>query len=92
MEYSSHNGYISSVVEDSEMVSVRTKAAGIFESAVHVGEEIVQGQLMARIIDPLEGEVKAELYAPCDGIVFFRHSNPMTYTNTAVFKLIAGNR
>lgn len=92
VDYSTHDGYISSVVADNEMVSVRTKAAGIFESVVKVGEEIVEGQLLARIIDPLEGEVKADLRSPCDGIVFFRHSGPMTYTNTAVFKLIAGSR
>lgn len=92
VEYATHDGYLSSVVMDSDMVSVRTRSAGIFESKVNVGEEIVAGQLLARILDPLEGEVKEELFAPADGIVFFAHNDPLTYASTAVFKIItAGN-
>ena len=89
LEYHTHDGYQSSVVTDSDMISVRTKTAGIFESKVQVGEEIGKGQLLAEIIDPLEGEVKEELRAPVDGIIFFGHNEPLTYANTAVFKIVA---
>lgn len=86
--YQGHDGYISAVVEDTDMTAVRTKVAGIFESAVRVGEEVAQGQVLARIIHPYEGEVEEELISPVDGIVFFAHNEPLTYANTAVFKLI----
>lgn len=88
VEYRGHEGYLSFVVEDTEMVSVRTKTAGIFESRVHVGEEIGKGQLLAQIFDPYEGEVTEELYAPIDGLVFFAQDEPLTYANTAVYKLV----
>lgn len=88
VEYFTHDGYRSSVVVDSDMVSVRTKSAGIFDSKVKVGDEIVKGELLAQIIDPLEGNVKEELISPVDGIVFFGHNDPLTYANTAVFKII----
>jgi len=88
IDYRTHGGYRSSVVVDSDMISVRTKTAGIFDSKVKAGEEIVKDQLLAEIIDPLDGEVKEELRAPSDGIVFFAHNNPMTYASTAVFKII----
>lgn len=90
VEYTVHDGYHSSVVCDAEMVSVRTKTAGIFESKVEVGDEITQGQVLAQIIDPLEGEIKEELISPVDGVVFFGHNDPLTYANTAVFKIIVG--
>ncbi|MGN0158601.1 MAG: M14 family metallopeptidase [Brotaphodocola sp.] len=90
LEYRTHDGYLSSVVTDSDMISVRTRTAGIFDSKVKVGDEIVKGQLLAQIIDPLEGEIKEELLAPVDGIVFFGHNDPLTYANTAVFKVIEG--
>ncbi len=86
--YHGHEGYISHVVQDTDMVSVRTGESGIFEAAVAVGEEILKGQILARIIDPYEGEVKAILKSPVDGIVFFAHNEPLTYADTAVFKLI----
>lgn len=88
VEYSDHEGYLSLVVEDTDMVSVRTKTAGIFESKVRVGEEIGKGQLLAQVLDPYEGEVIQELHSPVDGLVFFAHDEPLTYANTAVYKLI----
>lgn len=88
VDYSSHDGFISTVVEDTDMKSVRTKVSGLFESKVHVGEEVVAGQILAEIIHPYEGEVIATLTSPVDGIVFFSHDEPLTYANTAVFKLI----
>lgn len=88
VDYRGHDGYISKVVQDTDMVSVRTRCAGIFESLVSVGAEIEKGQLLARIIDCYEGEIIDELRAPVDGIVFFMHGEPLTYSHTAVFKLI----
>lgn len=88
VEYRGHEGYISHVVQDTDMVSVRTGVSGIFESAVNVGEEILKGQILARILDPYGGEVKELLKSPVDGIVFFAHNEPLTYADTAVFKLI----
>lgn len=88
VDYRGHDGYISRVVEDTDLVSVPTKKSGIFESVVSVGDEVEKGQLLARIIDCYEGEVIEELRAPVDGIVFFMHGEPLTYSQTAVFKLI----
>lgn len=88
VEYYGHDGYISMVVEDTDMVSVRTKKSGIFESKVIVGQEVNKGQILAEIIDPYEGEVIDTLTSPVDGSVFFKHSDPLTYASTAVFKLI----
>ena len=47
-----------------------------------------KGKNLGRIIDPLTGEIIEKLTSPVDGIVFFQHSNPLTYADTAVFKLI----
>lgn len=88
VDYAVKGGYHSQVLVDADMVSVRTKTAGIFENKVHVGEEISKGQILARIIDPLDGEEKETLKSPIDGVVFFAHNEPLSYANTAVFKLI----
>ncbi len=88
IDYHGHDGYISQVVEDKDMTAVRTKKAGIFEARVKAGDEVAKGELMAEIIDSYEGEVIERLYSPVDGIVFFAHDEPLTYANTAVFKLV----
>lgn len=88
LEYHGHDGYQSMVVEDTDMVSVRTRTAGIFEGLVRVGSEVGKGQPLANIVDPYEGEVIEQLKAPVDGMVFFAHDAPLTYANTAVYKLV----
>lgn len=88
VEYHGHDGYNSLVVEDTDMVAVRTKSAGIFEGVVRVGDEVTKGQVLANIIHPFEGEIKETLISPVDGIVFFAHDDPLTYASTAVYKLV----
>lgn len=76
------------VIKDTEMVSVKTAKSGIFETLVKVGEEVVEGTPLANIVSPYDGEIMETLYSPKDGKVFFMHTDPLTYANTAVFKLI----
>ena len=78
----------SKVVEDVDMVSVQTAKSGIFESLVRVGEHVEEGQPLANIVHPYDGEIMETLYAPLDSVVFFMHSDPQTNANKAVFKLV----
>ena len=55
---------------------------------VRAGEEAAVGQPLANIVDPYDGEIMETLYAPVDSRVFFMHSEPLTYANTAVIKLV----
>lgn len=78
----------SKVIADTEMVTVRTAKSGIFEALVKVGDEVGEGTPLANIVNPYDGIVMETLYSPVDGKVFFMHTDPLTYANTAVFKLI----
>lgn len=88
VRYHRYRGYRSRVIESSSMIPVRTAAAGFFESKVDVGEEVLKGQLLAVIQDVYTAEIIGELHSPVDGVVAFMHDDPMTYANTAVFKII----
>lgn len=76
------------IVNDTDMVSVRTAKSGIFEPLVRVGDDVKEGMPLANIVHPYDGEIMETLYAPTDSKVFFMHTDPLTYANTAVFKLI----
>lgn len=78
----------SKVVEDTDMISVRTAKSGFFEPTVQPGTRVCVGQSLADIVNPYEGEVMETLYAPADATVFFIHNEPLTYANTAVIKLV----
>ena len=78
----------SQVVEDVDMVTARAGKAGIFERYVRTGQTVQKGQLLARILCPYDGEVLEEIVAPVKGTVFFASDQPLTYSSTAVFKII----
>lgn len=80
--------YNSQVLDDERLISVRCAEAGIYENMVSVGDEIYEGQVLARITDPYEGTLKEELVSPADGTVFFLHNAPLVYASTAVMKLV----
>lgn len=78
----------SRVVDDHDIISVRSPEAGLFEPVVRVEQEVRKGELLAEILNPVNGEVRAHIYAPVDGTVFFMDSGPLIYGHTAVIKII----
>lgn len=78
----------SEVVEDTSMVSVRTAKSGMFEGIVSAGDYVKIGQPLANIINPYTAETLETLYSPIDARVFFMHTDPLTYADTAVVKLV----
>lgn len=78
----------SRVVDDTELVSVRTAKSGIFEGILQAGDSVEVGTPLANIIHPYSGEVIETLYAPVRGKIFFIHNEPLTYADTAVIKMV----
>lgn len=88
IRYQRHEGYLSQVVDDREMICVRAPETELFEAAVTVEQEMREGMVLAGILNPVDGEELAKIYAHSDGIVFFLHNELLTYRHTAVIKLI----
>ncbi len=78
----------SRIVGGEDIVTVRAPRAGFFHGYVHPGEQVKKGQLLAEIDSAEDAELLAEITAPCDGVVLFAHTESVTYSNSAVFKII----
>ncbi len=76
------------VLNDTELVSVRTAKSGFYEALVKAGDKVEAGTPLANIVNPYDGDVLETLYAPIDGVIFFIHNEPLTYANTAVIKIL----
>ena len=63
-------------------------AAGFFKKLVQPGDEVVRGDIIANIINPMTGENTTDIYAPTDGIIFYCQNSPMIYQNSVIFKMI----
>lgn len=88
IEYKGSRGYISTVFNESELLTLKAQSAGIFDSCVKSDSYVNKGDVLARIMDPLTAEVKAEITAPADSTVFFVQSGTVAYANAVLFKLL----
>ena len=88
VQFGGHKGYISSIIDESSMIPIKSSTAGIFRSFTDTNETVQKGDVMAHILDPYDCSVQTEITAPTDGIVFFTHAKSLAYANAVLFKLI----
>lgn len=88
IRYQLHPGYIATVIDEEELVSVKSTASGVLHKVCTINQEVARGDLLAEILHPYNAEVLAEIRAPFDGIVFFANTEPMAFENSSIFKLI----
>ena len=88
LRYNCHSGYLSSVVQETEMANVLTPAGGIFRRFVEPGQEVEYGQKLGVILDPFTAEVEAEIICPTSSVVFFALKKPLTTEHEVAFKVI----
>ncbi len=88
LRYNCHGGFISTTIREEELVSIVSDVPGVFLRRKSAGEEVHVGDVLAQIIDPLEGDVKEEILAPADGVIFFAHNEPLVMEHSTVFKFM----
>lgn len=88
IKYNCHSGYIASIIEEDSLMGIKTDVSGIYRPLRKPGEEVKFGEILAEVVDPIEGEVISQIIAPSDGIIFFAHSKPLVIQNSVVYKII----
>lgn len=88
IRYHSHGGYLTSLVREEELRTVRADMGGIYRRQARPGDEVECGQVLAEIIHPYEGYVMSQVVAPVHGIVFFSHKKPLVTEHEIVYRLI----
>lgn len=89
VESKNHKGYISSVIDEEHMLSIKSTSAGIFQNLVRTNQSVRRGQVLAHILDPFDGSIKEEILAPENGIIFFVHSKSLAFASAVLFKMIS---
>lgn len=79
--------YQSIIMDEDNLVPLRSHHAGILIRLKAVGTKVSPGDVLARIIDPLDGEVLEEVTSPIQGIIFFSHHHPMIYQNALLYRI-----
>lgn len=88
LKYECMGGYISHVIEENELTNVFTSRGGFLRKIKNTGDEAKYGEVIAEIIDPLEGEIKEQIIAPTDGIIFFSQNEPLVNESDVIYKIV----
>ena len=79
--------YQSIVIDESDLVNIQAHHAGILQRTRYVGEHVKPGDILATIIDPLDGSTLEEVRSTVNATIFFSHHKPLVYQNAQLFKL-----
>jgi len=83
-----HEGFISKTISDSDTVTVKSDEAGILYALNGAGDEVKEGDLLAKILDPFTGATRSQILSPVKGTIFFAHQKPLIHQNSVLFKII----
>ena len=86
---SPRGGFVSKLIDEKDLVDVRTTLAGGFlVREVEPGWRVERGQVLGRVLDAYDAHEKEQLVSPIDGRVFFCHVAPLVNQYTVVFKIV----
>ena len=81
IKFNCHSGYIASIIEEEALMPIRVDVSGIYRPLKKPGDEVKFGELLAEVINPMEGEVISQ-------IIFFSHTKPLVMQNGIVYQLL----
>ena len=80
-------GYESVVFDEAELVNVKARRAGIFYRVTDAGQQVNEGDVLARVLDPYDSSVLDEVRSPTHGTIFFAHNRPLTLEHAILFRI-----
>lgn len=81
------DGYSSTMIDEKDLINIKSQVAGIYHKLHSAGDVVRKGELIAEIIDPLDGSVIEEIKSPCYGEIFFAHNKPLVLQAATIFRI-----
>lgn len=83
-----HGGYQPYTFNENSLHTIVSKQAGLFYVQCKVGQQVRQGDVLAKILDPYTGETKAIIESPVNGTIFFAHVRPLIHQHSRMFQIL----
>lgn len=74
-------------LKDEDVLFLNAEASGIYVPDSIENDRVREGQRIGRILEPLDGIVLSEVYAPCDALVFTMRAYPVVYQGSLIARL-----
>ena len=82
----------SSVITNEDMLSVRSKSAGLLRRVKFAGAHVRRGEQLAFILNPCDGSVREVLKTPVTGTLFFMQDGPFVCEHSPVFQVLSNQQ
>lgn len=79
------------ISQDGEVGFINANAPGIFVPCVEHWRSVHEGELIGRILNPLDGTVEEEAHAPLDGMVFTLREYPVVSCGSLIARILGGD-
>lgn len=79
------------LVNSAQVALVQADCSGLFISRVKLGEWVKKGQILGKVVHPLQGKTLEEKSAPCDGFLFTLREHPLTYEGAPLARIANEN-
>ena len=86
--YDLHAGYITTIVKEEHLVSVRAGRGGLVTGQLPVGRHVFEGAEIATVTDPISGRVLDRIKSPVSGMLFFSGDSPLVGEDSILYKII----
>jgi hypothetical protein len=74
-------------VQPDQVAMVQASHSGLFIKQAEVGQTLQQGDLLGKLIDPIQGNVLEEIVAPCSGLLFTLREHPLTHKGSPLARI-----
>jgi uncharacterized protein len=88
IHYRAHEGYKSEQISEMNLITVKSEQAGILYRIRTAWDEVKEGDLLAKILDPYTGAVRSEIRSPVSGTLFFAHQKPLIHQHNVLYKIV----
>jgi len=78
------------IISGNEVAFINANAAGVFIPNVEHNGMVKAGQKLAIIANPLNGQIKEEIIAPADGLLFTLRDYPIVYPGSLLARILTG--
>lgn len=75
------------VADDDNVRYLNAEVSGLFVPCAEHWTAVRRGELLGRIVSPLQGRVLSEVRSPCDGILFTLREYPLVYEGSLLARL-----
>jgi len=76
-------------LNEKDLITVHNKAAGILLLRHKPADRVTRNETIAWVIDPYTTDIREELRAPSDGVIFFARHAQILPSHTVVFRIIS---